>query len=48
MTFIRLHGLYLGFWLVLFAAGLVGVYWSVRWAIVDAHDVIAERETRMR
>lgn len=32
-TFIQLNGAYLGFWLVLWAASMVGVYWAVRLAL---------------
>ena len=34
--FIKANGVYVGFWLVLFALGLVGVYWAVRLGMIDA------------
>lgn len=36
LTFITANGVYVGFWLLMLVVGLVGVYWSVRWGIVDA------------
>lgn len=36
LTFIKAHGVYIGFWVVMAVLGLVGVYWAVRLGIVDA------------
>lgn len=36
LKFIKTNGIYIGFWVLLSTLGLVGVYWAVRWAIIDA------------
>ena len=35
-AFIQAHGVYLGFWVLMWALSLVGAYWAVRWAVLDA------------
>ena len=36
LTFIKANATYMGFWLVLSGLGLVGVYFAVKWAVIDA------------
>ncbi len=36
LTFIKVNGAYIGFWLVMGGVFLVGEYWVVRWAMIDA------------
>lgn len=36
LTFIKTNGVYIGFWLVMLAVGLVGVYFAVKWGVYDA------------
>ncbi len=36
LTFIKVHGVYIGFWLVMLVLGVVGVYWAVFLAVTDA------------
>ena len=36
LTRIKANGVYLGFWLVMGALFLVGEYWVIRWAMIDA------------
>lgn len=36
LTFIKVHGVYMAFWIIMGVLGLVGVYWAVYLAITDA------------
>ncbi len=36
LTFIKVHGVYIGFWLVMGVLGLVGVYYAVLYGVLEA------------
>ena len=36
LTFIKVNGVYIGFWLVMGVLGLIGVYYAVFRAVLDA------------
>ena len=36
LTFIKTSGVYVGFWLLMWLLSMVGVYYAVRQAVIDA------------
>jgi hypothetical protein len=36
VSFIKIHGVYITFWLIMWSASMVGVYWAVRLAMEHA------------
>lgn len=40
LRFIKANGVYVGFWLGMSVLGLVGMYWAVRWGVIDALRVL--------